>query len=107
MQQLLKYHKMINRKKEVHVPKNPGSKNQPSPISVNNKKTMDNHLQASAHLKEAAEHHLDAARFYAEGNLEKAEKSAKLAWGQHAIAGEFKNDDAKHHAQMLKRTNYR
>jgi hypothetical protein len=82
--------------------------------SVNNmspkadyKKTIDNHQQAAAHHTEAAKHHLEAAQAYAEGNPEKAAHSAMLAWGHHAIAGEFINDDAKHHAQMLKRTNYR
>jgi hypothetical protein len=70
------------------------------------KKTIDNHQQAAAHHAEAAKHHLEAAKAYAEGNPEKAAHSAMLAWGHHAIAGEFINDDAKHHAQMLKRTNY-
>jgi hypothetical protein len=71
------------------------------------KKTIENHQQAAAHHTEAAKHHLDAAKAYAEDNPEKAAHSAMLAWGHHAIAGEFINDDAKHHAQMLKRTNYR
>jgi hypothetical protein len=70
-------------------------------------KTIENHQQAAAHHTEAAKHHLEAAKAYAEGNSEKAAHSAMLAWGNHAIAGEFINDDAKHHAQMLKRTNYR
>jgi hypothetical protein len=70
------------------------------------KKTIENHQQAAAHHTEAAKHHLEAAKSYGEGNIEKAAHSAMLAWGHHAIAGEFINDDAKHHAQMLKRTNY-
>jgi hypothetical protein len=73
---------------------------------MNHKKSIENHTQAAAHHTEAVRHHLDAAKFYAEGNTEKAAHSAMLAWGHHAIAGEFINDDAKHHAQMLKRTNY-
>ncbi len=71
------------------------------------KKTIDNHQQAAVHHTEAAKHHLEAAKAFAEGNPEKAAHSAMLAWGHYAIAGEFINDDAKHHAQMLKRTNYR
>jgi hypothetical protein len=72
----------------------------------NHQKTIENHQRAAAHHTEAAKHHLDAAKSYAEGNVEKAAHSAMLAWGHHAIAGEFINEDAKHHAQMLKRTNY-
>jgi hypothetical protein len=80
---------------------------QPKDSAADYKKTIDNHQQAAAHHTEAAKHHLEAAKAYAEGNPEKAAHSAMLAWGHHAIAGEFINDDAKHHAQMLKRTNYR
>jgi hypothetical protein len=69
-------------------------------------KTIDNHRKAAAHHTEAAKYHLEAVRSYTEGNVEKAAQSAMLAWGHHAIAGEFINDDAKHHAQMLKRTSY-
>jgi hypothetical protein len=70
------------------------------------KTTINNHQQAAAHHTEAAKHHLEAAKAYAEGNPEKAAHNAMLAWGHHAIAGEFITDDAKHHAQMLKRTIY-
>ena len=80
---------------------------QPNDSAADYKKTIDNHTQAAAHHAEAAKHHLEAAKAYAEGNSEKAAHSAMLAWGHHSIAGEFINDDAKHHAQMLKRTNYR
>jgi hypothetical protein len=76
-------------------------------LATDHQKTIDNHQRAAAHHSEAAKHHLDAAKSYAEGNVEKAAHSAMLAWGHHAIAGEFITDDAKHHAQMLKRTNYR
>jgi hypothetical protein len=79
----------------------------PADGATDYKKTIDNHKQAAAHQTEATRHHLEAAKAYAEGNPEKAAQSAMLAWGHHAIAGEFINDDAKHHAQMLKRTNYR
>ena len=96
----------MNQKKETAT-SFPDANSQHADSAVDYQKTIDNHRQASAHHTEAAKHHLDAAKFYAEGNSEKAAHSAMLAWGHHAIAGEFINDDAKHHAQMLKRTNYR
>jgi hypothetical protein len=96
----------MKRKKEASSSIPPFSNGNSNPLIDDNKKTIENHLQASAHHTEAAKHHLNAAAFYAEGNLEKAAHSAMLALGHHAIAGEFINDDAKHHAQMLKQTNY-
>lgn len=85
----------------------PAPSESPSALSASHrKKTVANHQQAAAHHTEAARHHLDAAKAYAKGDLEKAAHSAMLAWGHHAIAGEFISDDAKHHAQMRKRTNY-
>jgi hypothetical protein len=83
-----------------------GSEGQPQLSASDREKTIANHQQAAAHHTEAARHHLEAAKAYADGDLQKAAHSAMLAWGHHAIAGEFINDDAKHHAQMLKRTNY-
>ena len=97
----------MNHKKEVAPPRPEACENQPAIIASGHEKTIENHQQAAAHHTEAAKHHLDAAKSYAEGNVEKAAHSAMLAWGHHAIAGEFINDDAKHHAQMLKRTNYK
>ena len=70
-------------------------------------KAMENHKHAAAHHMAAAKHHLDAAKYYEVGNKEKAARSTVLAYGHNAIAGEFVNDDAKHHAQVLKRTDYR
>jgi len=70
-------------------------------------KAIENHKQAAAHHIEAAKHHMDAAKFYKAGNSEKAAHSTILAYGHHAIAGEFLSDEAKHHAQLLKETNYR
>jgi len=97
----------MNNKKEA-APSAPAiRKSQPAISEADLKKTIENHQQASAHHTEAAKHHLDAAKFYADGKPGKAAHSAMLAWGHHAIAGEFINDDAKHHAQMLKRTNYK
>ena len=97
----------MNHKKEVAPPRPEASESQPAIDASGHEKTIENHQQAAAHHTEAAKHHLDAAKSYAEGNVEKAAHSAMLAWGHHAIAGEFINDDAKHHAQMLKRTNYK
>ena len=71
------------------------------------KKIIHNHKQAALHHTEAAKHHLAAADNYAAGNREKAAHSTLLANGHNAIAGAFVSDDAKHHAQQLKRTNYR
>ena len=71
------------------------------------KKTIENHQQAAAHHTEAAKHNLDAAKHYESGDHEKAAHSSLLAHGHHAIAGQFLNDDAKHHAQSLKETNYK
>ena len=75
--------------------------------STKNSKTIENHKHAAAHHMAAAKHHLDAAKYYEVGNNEKAARSTVLAYGHNAIAGEFVNDDAKHHAQVLKRTDYR
>ncbi len=71
------------------------------------KKTIENHEQAAAHHTEAAKHNLDAVKHYQAGDREKAAHSSLLAHGHHAIAGQFLNDDAKHHAQTLKQTNYK
>jgi hypothetical protein len=97
---------MTHKKEENPIP-SAAAKSKPSAPAEDHQKTIANHQQAAAHHTEAAKHHLDAAKSYAEGNVEKAAHSAMLAWGHHAIAGEFINDDANHHAQMLKRTNYR
>jgi len=71
-----------------------------------NKITIENHKSAAAHHEEAAKYHREAAKHYEEGNHEKAAYYSLLAHGHHAIAGEFLNDDAKHHAQSLKQINY-
>jgi hypothetical protein len=96
---------MIHKKENASFPAGAANGKSADP-AADHQKTIDNHQQAAAHHTEAAKYHLEAARSYAEGNVEKAAHSAMLAWGHHAIAGEFINDDAKHHAQMLKRTNY-
>ena len=80
---------------------------QPTAAAKSDKKTIENHKQAAAHHIEAAKHHMDAAKHYEAGDYEKAAHSTVLASGHHAIAGEFLSDDAKHHAQTLKQTNYR
>ena len=97
---------MTQKKETTPLPSAPAS-SQTIDAATDPSKTIDNHQQAAVHHTEAAKHHLEAAKFYAEGNTEKAAHSAMLAWGHHAIAGEFINDDAKHNAQLLKRTNYR
>ena len=71
------------------------------------KKTIENHKMAAAHHIEASNHLLEAVKYYEAGNSEKAAHHALLAHGHHAIAGDFLTDEAKHHAQTLKRTNYR
>jgi len=96
---------MTHKKEDTALPSAAANGASADPAAAH-QKTIDNHQQAAAHHTEAARHHLEAAKFYAEGNVEKAAHNAMLAWGYHAIAGEFINDDAKHHAQMLKRTNY-
>jgi hypothetical protein len=97
---------MTHKKEDTALP-SAAANGKSADLAADYQKTIDNHQQAAAHHTEAAKHHLEAAKAYAEGNPEKAAHSAMLAWGHHAIAGEFINDDAKHHAQMLKRTNYR
>jgi hypothetical protein len=84
-------------------------KNKNIEMAVNkkgDKKTIENHKQAAAHNIEAAKHHMEAAKHYEAGNYEKAAHNTVLAYGHHAIAGEFLSDDAKHHAQAQKETNY-
>jgi len=71
------------------------------------KKIVDNHKKAAAHHMEAAKNLLEAAKHYQAGQSEKAAQFALLAHGHHAIAGQFLTDDAKHHAQQLKLTNFR
>ena len=71
------------------------------------KTTIENQRQAAAHHAEAAKHSMDAVKHYESGDREKAAHSTLLAHGHHAIAGQFLNDDAKHHAQTLKETNYK
>ena len=71
-----------------------------------NAKTIENHKQAAAHHIEAAKHHLEAARYHEAGDHEKAAHNTIVAYGHSAIAGDFLNDDAKHHAQALKETKY-
>jgi hypothetical protein len=93
--------------KSVRPAKNKKIISQPAAIKKAVKKTIENHKLAAAHHLEAAKHHEDAAKHYEEGNYEKAAHSTLLANGHNAIAGEFVSDDAKHHAQVLKRTNYR
>lgn len=87
---------------------NPGEKeekiSQPVAGKSGNETTIENHRQAAAHHTAAAKHNEDAAKHYEAGNHEKAAHSAMQANGHHAIAGEFLSDDAKHHAQLLKRT---
>jgi hypothetical protein len=78
-----------------------------TPESSKDDKTIENHKHAAAHHMAAAKHHMDAAKYYEAGNKEKAALSTVLAYGHNAIAGEFINDDAKHHAQVLKQTDYR
>ena len=97
---------MTHKKEDTTLPAAAANEKSADP-ATDHQKTIDNHQQAAAHHTEAAKHHLEAAKAYAEGNTEKGAHSAMLAWGHHAIAGEFITDDAKHHAQMLKRTNYR
>ena len=79
-----------------------------TPLSLQgaDKKIIESHKQAAAHLMAAANHHLDAAKHHEEGNHEKAAYSKLLALGHHTIVGEFISDDAKHHAQQLKRTGH-
>ena len=70
------------------------------------KMIIEKNKLAAAHHIEAAKHHMDAAKHYEQGNYEKAAHSTLLAYGHHAIAGEFLNDNAKHHVQTLKHTVY-
>ncbi len=70
------------------------------------KRNIENHRQAASHHQEAAQHHLEAAKYHEAGDHGKAHESAHLAYGHLVIAGEFLSDDAKHHAQSLKQTNY-
>jgi len=91
---------MINKKEE-----NKGQTNENISQDANTK-NIENHKQAAAHHIEAAKHHLEAAKNHEAGQHEKAAHNTILAYGHSAIAGEFLNDDAKHHAQALKQTKY-
>ncbi len=69
-------------------------------------KNIESHRQAASHHQEAARHHLEAAKHHEAGNHDKAYESTLLAHGHSLIAGEFQNNDAKHHAQTLRQTSY-
>ena len=71
-----------------------------------NSKNIEGHKQAAAHHLEAAKYHLEAAKNHEAGDHKKAAHNTLLAYGHGAIAGDFLSDDAKHHAQSLKETNY-
>jgi hypothetical protein len=75
-------------------------------IKAANANNIEQHKQAAANHIEAAKHHLEAAKNHAAGYHEQAAHNTILAYGHSAIAGEFLNDDAKHHAQALKETKY-
>ncbi len=75
-----------------------------TPLTDNVKAIAEIHKLAAFHNTEAARYHIEAARHYEEGNDEKAAYNALLAHGHNSIAGQFINDDAKHHAQLLKHT---
>jgi hypothetical protein len=96
---------MTNQKEE-----NPGEIKepiaQPSAEIDGHHDTIDCHIKAAAHSMEAAKHNLDAARYHEEGKHDKAAESTVLAYGHHAIAGDYLSDNAKHHAQKLKETKY-
>jgi len=70
------------------------------------KSTIDNYKKAAAHQLEASNFMLEAVRHYEAGNMERAAHNALLAHGHHAIAGSFLTDEAKHHAQAQKRSNF-
>jgi hypothetical protein len=70
------------------------------------KNTIENYKKAASHQLESSNFMLEAVRHYEAGNLEKAAHNALLAHGHHAIAGSFLTDEAKHHAQAQKRSNF-
>lgn len=78
-----------------------------SAIKAETAKNIEDHRKAAAHHMQAAKHSLEAANYHETGDHEKAAQNTLLAYGHAAIAGGFLNDDAKHHAQELKETNYR
>ncbi len=93
--------------KKVKATKKNKESVKPASANKTDKKTIENHKKAAAHHMEAAKYHLEAAKHYEAGNSEKAAHFALLAHGHLAIAGDFLTDNAKHHAQELKQTNYR
>jgi len=80
---------------------------------MTNKKSVDSVIKKGVTGKPAEnkkknktiEKHVDSAKYYEAVNKENAAVSKVLAYGHNAIAGEFVSDDAKHHSQILKRTN--
>jgi hypothetical protein len=93
-------------KKTKPLKNNEASIKAPAAEKKVDKKIIENHKKAAAHHMEAAKLHLEAAKHYEAGNSEKAAHFAHLAHGHFAIAGDFLTDNAKHHAQTLKQTNY-
>ncbi len=61
-------------------------------------KNIECHKTTSAHLQEAAKHHLEAAKHHEKGEHEKAAQSTIVALGHVHIATESQKEDVKHHA---------
>jgi hypothetical protein len=56
---------------------NQNNENQPSNVVSENE--IRNHRETAAHLETAARHHLSAAKYYEEGNTEKATECSNKA----------------------------
>ena len=56
---------------------------------------MDNHKITAEHLENALKYHRETAKFYEEGDHEKAHKSSIFALGHCSIARELLREDAK------------
>jgi hypothetical protein len=78
--------------------RNINQKNQSTIPTAQNKKGIDNHIQAAKHLEEASKHHLDTAKHHEVGNHDKASASTLKTQGHTCLANECQKEDVKHHA---------
>lgn len=97
---------MTNQKTENQEKANITTQNDSTNYDARSNNT-ESHKKTAAHHSKAAKHHLEAAKNHENMDFQKAAVNTVLAFGHSAIAGEFLSDNAKHHSQELKQTNYK
>ena len=65
--------------------------------NTENEKGIENHKKAAKHLTEAANNHIQAAKYHQSGNHAKAAQHTLTAIGHVNLANEAQKEDVKHH----------